>query len=292
MRLMWFVAQGLAFAAIALAVARTSRERWLLCAVAASFPVLINFQWGQMHLLALALGVLAWHLVGRGREVTGGLALSAAIGMKLFPGILVVPLLVARRWRALAWTALFGAAQVAIVIAGYGPEPLVGFVREHLVALASGQAFAVFADEPSFTSANLSIGGLGLALGVTLPGVVGLLFAAAMAGVAGWRVAHGGLEVPGALALLVAGSFASTYVPAAYGMAGVIWLLAMRATKLWGVAWVFLAIQPFAFSFPVLWRMPRVLAALAVVALLLSLVAVGHLTSAGHGDGRSRSHPG
>jgi Glycosyltransferase family 87 len=80
------------------------------------------WQWHSIQLseqIALPL-VVSWVYLRRGREVPGGIALGIAATIKLFPGVLMLYLFFARRWRAfLAASAVyFGVA--AIMTAGYG----------------------------------------------------------------------------------------------------------------------------------------------------------------------------
>lgn len=76
------------------------------------------------------------------RPAAGGAMLAAAISAKLFPGLLLVPLLVQRRWRALAWTAGFAAGFALLGLMVLGPSPYVAFLDYQLPRLADGQAFA------------------------------------------------------------------------------------------------------------------------------------------------------
>jgi len=146
-RAAWFGLNGLAFLIVALALAAWVGGRaggaalLLLPALALSFPLLANLQWGQAHMLVVAASVAAMLLFARGRPVAGGVLLAGAVATKIFPGLLLVHLAVRRQWRALAATAAAGAALVAIAVAILGPATFASFVTDHLPAMASGDAF-------------------------------------------------------------------------------------------------------------------------------------------------------
>ena len=74
-------------------------------------------QWSE------AIGFLicaAWLSLRRGRDALAGLCLGAACTMKLFPGVVVVFLLVARRFRAAAWAGAAYLAVAAVMTARFG----------------------------------------------------------------------------------------------------------------------------------------------------------------------------
>lgn len=110
--------------------------------VLVAFPVLHNFQYGQFHFAAIALAVLALILIARGRAAVGGTALALAILSKLFPAILLVPLALQRRWRALGWTFGASAALTALALVTLGTDVFTAFVDYHLPRLLDGRAFA------------------------------------------------------------------------------------------------------------------------------------------------------
>ncbi len=111
-------------------------------AVLASFPMLHNLQYGQFHFAAIALAVLAMIAFDRGRRPLGGALLAVSILSKLFPGILLIPMIVQRRWRDLAWTAAAGAVLTGAALLFLGPQPFVAFFDYHLPRLGSGDAFS------------------------------------------------------------------------------------------------------------------------------------------------------
>lgn len=111
-------------------------------AVVASFPVLHNFQYGQFHFAAVALAVLGMLALNRGRPALGGSLLAVSILSKLFPAVLLVPLVAQRRWRDLGWTAGAGAIVTILAFGVLGPAPFAAFFDYHVPRLADGSAFA------------------------------------------------------------------------------------------------------------------------------------------------------
>lgn len=94
------------------------RGRWFLVAAAFAFPPVVGeLVLGNVHLLLLGLFTLAWLGIRRGDqrgEWIAGLAVGAALIIKVFPGVLLVWFLLTRRYRA-AVAVLVGAAALALV---------------------------------------------------------------------------------------------------------------------------------------------------------------------------------
>jgi alpha-1,2-mannosyltransferase len=78
-------------------------------------PMRAAAELGQTTPLVLLAIVGAFVLDARDRQIGAGLALAFATTVKLTPGLLIVPLIVARRWRALT---AFAAATVAMLVIG------------------------------------------------------------------------------------------------------------------------------------------------------------------------------
>ncbi len=73
----------------------------LVCAAALSTKWLL-YHWEAIQLsehIAFTI-VLAWYFLRRGQQTRAGIALGAAASLKLFPGLLIVFLLLARKWKA------------------------------------------------------------------------------------------------------------------------------------------------------------------------------------------------
>ena len=95
---------------------------WLVLAALALPPVVAELVLGNVHLYILGLLTLAWLGIryGSGRELIGGAAIGLATLIKVFPGVLLVWLLVTRRYRA------FGAAIVAVAVMTIATLPMTG----------------------------------------------------------------------------------------------------------------------------------------------------------------------
>lgn len=282
-----------AFAALALwAGGRTGGlSLWLLPAALASFPVLFDFQYGQFHLAALALALLAMLAFARRRPIGGGLLLAVAILAKLFPAVLAVPLLVQRRFRALAWTAAWGAALTVIALLTLGLAPFTAFLEYQLPRLADGSAFAFDEAWPEAATVllvdNQGVFGLARKLGLAKPAAqlvgklfgLGVLLLAALTAVrlrsaSRWRQGAWWLGLLGLASLASPGAWGD-YVPVA-----AIWLLALvasRATQNRAVA-VGLGVTA-VLQFFVLGTMP--IGAWAPTAIMLPLSAIGVVSMVG-----------
>ena len=209
-------------------------------------PVMYALQQGNFQLTAVPVAMLAVALFGSGRIAWGAGLLAYVAAAKIFPGILIVSLAAAREWRALAWTAGFGAALLALTILFVGTRPFADFVRHELPQISDGSAFP-HAERPTHAPVNQSVYGLvtrARVLGATsldqraglrIASVYGLLVIA-LAAVIGWRLrvdtshADGRLRLAlTGLALLALASFRSPFVGGAYGIVPTLWLLALLA---------------------------------------------------------------
>jgi hypothetical protein len=107
-------------ACVALSLHVLDVRDWRCYAVALfSFPVLIGIFYGNATLLVLLLVALGWHF--RDDPWRGGLAIAAAVAIKLFALPLFVWLAFTRRFRTLAIAAL------SALIATFGCWALIGF---------------------------------------------------------------------------------------------------------------------------------------------------------------------
>lgn len=248
LRTAWLALQLTLFAAVFTALALWAGGRtgglalWLAPAVLASFPVLYNFQYGQFHLAAVALAVGGMLAFAAGRRAGGGFLLAAAILAKIFPAVLLVPLLVRKRFRELAWTAGWGLALTGLTLAVFGPAPFVAFVGEHMPRLADGSAFAFDEAWPVIADLvlvdNQSVFGLARKAGLAKPtaAAAGRVFGVLVLLAAGWA----GLRFRGAsrwaqgvlwLGLLGLASLASAGAWGDYVPAVAVWLLALVALR-------------------------------------------------------------
>ena len=153
---------------------------WLAPWALAAPSVIGTLQAGNVQLLFLVLSAVAMLLFERRRPVAGGLLLGYAIAGKLYPGVLVLYLLLRRDWRAIRWTAAGGALLALVTVVDLGWTPVAAFV-DQLPKIVSGEAFpGLF--RPAPISINESIPGIVFKLG--LFGVPGMGFGAAR--IVGW----------------------------------------------------------------------------------------------------------
>jgi hypothetical protein len=117
------------------------RGRWWLVAGAFAFPPVVDeLVVGNVHLLLLGLLTLAWvglRSPGPGGTTRGPALTGASIGVasvvKVFPGLVVVWLLLQRRFAAIGWAALGALAFALVALPLTGLEPW----REYPTVLAN-----------------------------------------------------------------------------------------------------------------------------------------------------------
>jgi alpha-1,2-mannosyltransferase len=242
-RMIWFALNGAVLLIGLLAVVRVlgpvAGRRALLLSplVLASDFTIGTLQVGNLQAVVFAVAMLGMVLVAQRRYAAGGALLAFATVSKLFPGMLLVYLLVRREWRALAWTAGLTVALVAISLLDTGRAPYDAFFS-HLPRLMGGEAFPVFRN-PGGIAKNYSIPGMAFKL--HLFGFPGASFAAMK--IVGWIytlivlavtvvVARRTLnrdEQPLAwLAILILASLRSPFLPG-YAIIPVLWLLTLLA---------------------------------------------------------------
>jgi hypothetical protein len=307
----WYVLQGLLFLAVAVALARRTggpeglRVGLLLPVLWLSIPTMFNLQYGQFHLAALTLSMAAlWFFEAR-RPALGGLCLGIAAVAKVFPGILLLDLLLRRRFRAAGWTvAALGALALAALLS-FGPAPFVEYLSQRLGPVASGEAVESFATDFSTVINNVSaysavvklswLGVPGMSTG--LAEAVSWLYSLLPLAAAWWvRKVEGPflLRVQVGLGLVNLAALRSPNAPSIYVLAGTLWLLVLLTPRVAGsrrkvaglaLAWVlFLGLPPL----PV--RSLLLVASLVMQSLCLavSLWAVLGARSAGHPQGAVR----
>ena len=93
----------------------------VLLAALINFPsVLSHLFWGQLQLLLLLILVGSWLYLRRERDVAAGVLLGLAIALKIFPALLIVPLLAQRRWRCVAMAAFTAIGALTLSFAAVG----------------------------------------------------------------------------------------------------------------------------------------------------------------------------
>jgi hypothetical protein len=223
---------------------------WFAPLVLVPLSVMVTFQIGNVQLACIAVSVLAMlcfeQAPGRGRGslaigALGGVLLAYMTVSKLYPGLLVVYLLVRRDWRAVAWTSAFAAAFALLGLADMGLPPHVAFL-DHLPRLLSGESFPNLRN-PRGIPANMSVPGIVLKLG--LYGIAGLSFGAvkvvgwintvAVIGVIAWlarRPLAPAFEPIAWIAIVLLATLRSPVLPV-YGIFPEVWLLLIVLAARW-----------------------------------------------------------
>jgi hypothetical protein len=233
-------------------------------------PTQLALQIGNFHPAALALAILAMLAFERERPAVGGAILAFVTLSKIFPGVLILYLLVRRRWSAVAWTAAMMLVWTGTALAVLGRAPFDAFVREQLPALSSGAAFPMLWRSARAVAQNQSVYGLPLKLAVLgVPGlgrdaaslaatVYALVLLGVVVGVArSARVSPLG-EAQRWMALLYLASLRSPFAPGAYVQLAPLWLLTLvmarsptarpPAALLWLAAGALCIVPPYAFG--------------------------------------------
>jgi hypothetical protein len=246
-RHVWFVLNILVVFGAALAIAlrldaATGTKSVLLTPFVVAGPAIIaTFQMGNVQLAVVALSMLAMLLFERRSYAAGGLVLAYVTAAKLYPGVFVLYLILRREWRAVAWTAAFGAALVGLSLAVFGWPPFAAFL-EHMPKLMSGEAFPAFRN-PLAISVNQSVPGIAMKLRLFgVPGmdfgtmrVVGWVYSLVVIAGVVWlalRVHPNRREPVVWLAILVLATMRSPFLPT-YAPFPSMWLATLLAALAW-----------------------------------------------------------
>ncbi|MEO5819326.1 MAG: glycosyltransferase family 87 protein [Vicinamibacteraceae bacterium] len=258
-RRLWFalnlagVAVGLVAIARRLDAEAGTHATWLTPFALAAPAVVGTLQVGNVQLLFIVMSAVAMLLFERRQHAAGGVLLGYAVASKLFPGVLLLFLVLRRDWRAIGWTVAAGAALTLISFIDVGWTPFAAFL-EHLPKLLSGEAFpGLFRPDP--IAINESVPGLVFKLG--LFGVPDMGFAAAK--IVGWAYT---LVVVGAtawmalgvrdrsrdpllwVAILLLATLRSPFLPS-YAVFPPLWLATLVAAVCWhrpGIRWFAIAL--------------------------------------------------
>ena len=207
-----------------------------------------TLQQGNFQVTAVCLATAAFVLLVAGRRAIGAPVLAYAALAKIFPGILVLPLIRRRHWRSLAWVAGAGVVLLAVTVGIQGTQPFRDFVSTALPEISSGAAFPQ-TELPQHSRVNWSAYGqtvrlrfLGMTFltqpaGLMVTQVYGVLVVALAAWV-GWKrrleintEADRLAVVQIALALVSLASFRSPFVGALYGAIATLWLMGLCAAN-------------------------------------------------------------
>ena len=253
-RRLWFalnlavVLAGLVMVAMRFDRALGTGALWLTPFVLLAPAMIITLVMGNVQLAIIAASMIAMVLFERGRHAAGGLVLAYAIVSKLYPGLLILYLVLRGEWRAVVWTAVFSIVFVAVTLVDFGIGPYVAFAA-HLPKLLSGEAFPAFRN-PVAIAINESIPGLAFKL--KLFGVPYMDFAAAR--VIGWiytvvavaivarlalRPAAAGREPLAWITILIVATMRSPFLPT-YGPFPSLWLATLLAALAWGRSPIFM----------------------------------------------------
>ncbi|OLD64937.1 MAG: hypothetical protein AUI47_03640 [Acidobacteria bacterium 13_1_40CM_2_68_5] len=244
LRMLWFGLSGGVFLFALLVVARfmspAAGTRALLLSplVWMSLPMTSTLQKGNVQGMVIAAVILAMALFEWRRWAAGGAILAFVTLSKLYPGLLVLYLLVRRQWRALAWTAAFAVVFLVLTFLDIGWGPYAAFL-DRFPALLGGEAFPAFRN-PAAMAINFSIPGL--AFKAKLFGVPGMSFGASK--IVGWIYTSIALAVTVLaglrnlrrdekplvwMAILILATLRSPFLPQAYAAVPSLWLLTLLA---------------------------------------------------------------
>ena len=206
---------------------------------------LFALQQGNFQVTAASLAMGGVMLLANRRFAAGAALVAYASLAKIFPGILVVFLAGARRWRALGWVTVAGIVLIVATLGTQGWKPTHDFVTHALPEISSGAAFA-HAEERRTAAANWTIYGEAVRLrhlgfssfdrqaGLRLASVYGVLVIA-LAAFAGFR-SRFGLDVPDRRALALAtislvalAAFRSPFAGGPYASVATLWTMTLLA---------------------------------------------------------------
>jgi hypothetical protein len=268
-RIIWYSLQFMGVIAVFLLLARWvggTTGRWmgmLAPLVIVSPAALYAYQYTQFHFIAIVLAIAGMVAFEKQRNAMGGALLAAAILGKIFPGSLLILLVAEKRWKPLAWTAVFGITFTLTAMAILGIAPFSAFISYHLPRVQSFAAFAFLDAWPEMRfelmTANLSPYGQIVKLGdMGVPGmtsavasVVNSLFTLLLIGLAIISSRHTVSRVRRAQIWLAILGLASMLSPAAWGdyiTLPAMWLLTMLAIEAednrklaigFGICWIF-----------------------------------------------------
>lgn len=265
-RAVWYLLNLAVVAGAIIAVARRLAPAmgravvWLAPLILVPLAVLVTFQIGNVQLACIAGSMLAMLWFERARDARsatllyagGGLLLGLMAVSKLYPGMLVLYLLLRRDWRAVAWTAAAGVAFVMVGLVDLGLPAHMAFL-DHVPRVLSGESFPNLRNANGI-SANMSVPGLARKLSIYgLPWssfeamrVVGWIYTLVLLAVVA-RLARARRSTAFApvvwLVILLLATLRSPVLPV-YGIFPTVWLLTIVLAARWnrpGVRWFLLA---------------------------------------------------
>ena len=255
LRTAWFALEAATFGAAVVIVAKWvggeegKRALFLTPALALATPILLTLQIGNFQLAAIAMTMIALVSFARGRNAAGGALLGFAV-FKIFPGIVLVPLVLQKRWRAVIWTCGFSAFYTAVSVLWMGTNPLRQFLSYGLPRITKGEAWSFMElDIPiihQVVAINQGIPGLALKLhdlgvafamhdAVQKVSLVYSLIVLGIAVVVGLRIGREDRLTQAQLwiALIALAALRSPFVPDTYALPPVLWLWSLVMPQYW-----------------------------------------------------------
>jgi hypothetical protein len=275
-RAAWFVLTVVCFVGALAGVARwcgafRSQPRLLIFAVLLCAPTVhVALQIGNAHIIIIAISMLAMVAFEEKRAIIGGALLGFAVVSKIWPVVLVVYLLLQRRWGQALWCGIAVAIYALGAFLLFGPNPYSAFFTYELPRISSGAAFGVMGRLPRPIMTNMSVFGIpqklhALGLLSSKPELVSPALSLGFTALAGLIVIATGLRGgDGAeqddsdrlrkaqvwLALLTLVQLGSPFLPWPYGVVSTLWLLVLLLASARGwkrgaifVAWLCLCIN-------------------------------------------------
>ena len=252
LRALWFSIQALVLGAVAMALPWWIGGRQGAYALGgavlflATPQGLFSLQQGNFQTTAIAIGVWAFIVLWTKHLKSAALLLAYVSVSKVFPGVLVLYLAAARRWRDVAWVVASVVVLVSLAILLFGTRPFSDFIGYEVPRIANGAGFPQAELQAAFN--NQSVYGLTVRLrllgadwldaptGRAIASLYGFLILA-LAAYTGWKYRIDATEpdtrlpiVQIAMGLVVLGSFRSPFV-GFYGMAGAVWLMTLLAAE-------------------------------------------------------------
>ena len=253
-RRVWFALQALVLAGSVIGIAawiggRTGTIAMLGGVVLLALPHgVATFQQGNFQITAVPLAVVAFVLLMVGRFAIGGGLLAWAALAKIFPGILVVPLIAGKHWKPTAWVATMGALLLVVSLLTQGRGVFTAFIHTSLPEISSGAAFPQ-TESPVHSRVNWSAYGqtvrarqLGASWVTQRRGLMAAelygLAVLVLAAWAGWRARLDLSTVDGrlhlamlAVAIVSLASLRSPFVGALYGLIATLWLMGLLGAR-------------------------------------------------------------
>ncbi|HND34412.1 MAG TPA: glycosyltransferase family 87 protein, partial [Myxococcota bacterium] len=235
-----------------------------------STPSTLLLHVGNAHGWVVVSAMLALVAFERRRPALGGLLLAFAIISKISPGLLLLVLLVQRRFREVGWTLLGCLLFTLVGIGAFGTGSLLAFVQYEMPRLASGDALRFLAEDHS-VPINIAPFGMPFklaALGLPLSDpwaaarTLGTLYSVVIVvvtAIGAWR--GGGRRAQAELwaGVLTLAALRSPLAPV-YAMLSLVWLFTLHAVDLKGLRsqlglallWIFVIVGAFDMSRPLL----------------------------------------